>query len=125
MEIDTNKIEMIIIIVGLFVMISGATGYYIGNQEFDDDAALQRTEFYMRVYTDSFGRTMNCDDGITGIQCRKENEKYFREALNFVNVPTNLFNENLTVNEAIQAYDKYQGGSKFITKLVLRDICTR
>ncbi len=137
---DDDKKNIIALLVFSLVIFFFVSGYYFGKSKarFDNEGALERLDKYLGTYAMFFGKE-NCvrDTEILGFsagksvptiplsrECTKKNEGDFRNVLNLVNIPGQVWNENLTVNEAIIQYDKWAPPSRSIMEIVLKDICT-
>lgn len=123
---EVEKQGLWVMAVIMMIILSIFTGYYFGKGKasFDEEAAIARLEWYTSVWTANYGKP-DCKFAIGGEECDQRHEQIFRSYTNFINVPTELWDENLTVNRAIGAYNQYKPVSKFMSGLILRDICTQ
>lgn len=123
-ELVTDRPEFRREFLALFMLVaiffSATAGYYYGHRtsyQFNQEAAVASVEEFFYAYKEYYGQDQQ------DYTQWKGNEAKIREQFNTVNIPSSYFHSNLTVDEIIIAYDKYQGPASYVLGELLEGVC--
>ncbi len=106
-RVSLAEIIVVLVIFGLGVFMGMYYEYTFSEDSFDGDKAIQKLESRMELYNELYGT----------------DEKKFRSILNFINVPTAYWKEDLSIKESIDMYYSSKPVSEMIIRKELREIC--
>ena len=104
---DLSLTETAWVVFGICAVI--ATAFFFYHFQVKEKVALEdQLDRYAFLFEEYYGK----------------DEAAFRAAGNFINVPNQLWDENITVKEVVQAYQRYKPVSTYLIQKELESLCS-
>lgn len=94
----------------IIFVLSFGTGFLVSTEiQYSEDKSVALVEKYKDCFLTYYGQPAS--------------KRAFQSCSNSVNVPAYLFNENITIKQALEAYDNYKPVSTAIVRTKIRELC--